>query len=367
MKKDEITKDIINLETVYFHLTERCNLKCIYCYISASENKGDELSTDVIIALLSDIIKLNPKKLVFTGGEPLLRDDLFELANKFKSLDRNNHIWLYINTNGTLITKDVAHKLVESFDEIRISLDGPKEINDALRGKGTFERVMQAIGCIQEAGGDPTISITLTSKNISRLKELMSFLLRVKWIHNIHIAPFKCSGRGEWHKELICSQKDAERTVAEFWHEYFGFLIKQSIKNKDNPPLNCGVGKYLTIYPDGSVYPCHLLALPEFCIGNIKNKSLFEIFTQSELMNKLRALDFREIAKRNECFKELFREGVCLGEVCQKNRVKLCECIFGDHCTKNDIFICGKNSQKYSDRQIIKGDNREEVRLLCSQ
>jgi radical SAM protein with 4Fe4S-binding SPASM domain len=343
MKENAMTEDIINPETVYFHLTERCTLKCIYCYISAGEIIGDELSTDEIIALLGDIIKLNPKKLVFTGGEPLLRGDIFDLANRFKSLDRNKRIGLYINTNGTLITRDIAHKLIESFDEIRISLDGPEEINDALRGKGTFDRVMQAIDYIQEAGGDPTISITLTSKNISRLKELMSFLLSVKWIHNIHIAPFKCSGRGKWHKELLCAQEDAGRVVAEFWHEYFGFSTKQSIKNRNNLPLNCGVGKYLTVYPDGSVYPCHLLALPEFCIGNIRDKGLFEIFTQSELMNTLRALDFREIANCNECFNELSKEGVCFGEVYQENRAELYEGIFGGH-RKNGIFICGKNN-----------------------
>jgi len=302
--------------TIYLHLTKRCNLRCIYCYIAAGETKEAELSTAEIIEILSDIIKLNPQKLVFTGGEPLCRQDIVELAGKFKSLDENNRIWLYMNTNGTLVTREIAPKIVQVFDEIRLSLDGPKDINDALRGEGTFDSVMQAIDYIQETGGDPTISVTINSENIASLKEFMSFLLKVKWIHNIHLAPFKLSGRGKHRKELLCSQEDAKRVVAEFWHENFGFSSRQKTRNR--PTMNCGVGKYLTVYPDGSVYPCHLLALPEFRLGNVRDKGLFEIFTQSELMKKMRALDFQGIPYCAECFSELSDGEVCLGELYQQ-------------------------------------------------
>jgi radical SAM protein with 4Fe4S-binding SPASM domain len=316
MIETNLTKGIARPETIYFHLTRRCNLRCIYCYISAGETKEAELSTNEIIEILSDVIKLNPEKLVFTGGEPLCRQDIVELAGEFKKLDEGNRIWLYMNTNGMLVTRDIAPKIVQVFDEIRLSLDGPKDINDALRGEGTFDAVMQAIDFIQEVGGDPTISITVNSENIASLKEFMSFLLRIKWIHNIHLAPFKLSGRGENRKELLCSKEDAERVVAEFWREHFGFSSRQRTRNK--PSSHCGVGKYLTVYPDGSVYPCHLLALPEFCIGNVRDKGLFEIFTQSELMKKMRVLDFQSIPYCAECFNELSDGEVCLGELYQQ-------------------------------------------------
>jgi len=316
MRETNLPEGIAKSETIYFHLTKRCNLRCIYCYISAGETREVELSTDEVMETLGDIIKLSPEKVVFTGGEPLCRQDIFELASKFKSLDKNNRIWLYINTNGTLITRDIALQMTQNFDEIRLSLDGRENINDALRGEGTYDSVMQAIDYLQEIGGDPTISITINSENIASLGKFMAFLLRVKWIHNISLAPFKLSGRGKNHKELLCPQEEAERVVAEFWHEYFGFSSRQGIRNK--PPMNCGVGKYLTIYPDGSVYPCHLLALPEFCIGNVRDKSLFEIFTQSELMKKMRALDFQSIPYCAECFNELSDGEVCLGELYQQ-------------------------------------------------
>lgn len=318
MKETNRARGIVKPDTVYFHLTQRCNLKCVYCYISAGEKDATELSTSEIMDVLGDIAMLNPKKLVFTGGEPLYRKDVLELASEFKKLDKTNRIWLYMNTNGTLITSDIAYRLVEVFDEIRISLDGPEQINDALRGNGTFDSAMRAIDYIQEAGGDPTVSITISSRNLSTLREFMSFLLRVKWIHNIHLAPFKRSGRGKHLNELLCSHKDSEAMVDEFWHEYFGFHLKQKT-NKNNPSLNCGVGKYLTIYPDGSVYPCHLLALPEFRLGNVKNSSLFEIFTQSKLMAEMRALDFRSIPHCAECFEELSNGEVCFGELYQQS------------------------------------------------
>jgi radical SAM protein with 4Fe4S-binding SPASM domain len=316
MREANLTEGIARPETIYFHLTRRCNLRCIYCYIAAGETKEAELSTDEIIEILSDVIKLNPKKLVFTGGEPLCRQDIVDLACKFKNIDENNRIWLYMNTNGTLITRDIAPKIVQVFDEIRLSLDGPKDINDALRGEGTFDAVMQAIDYLQEVGGDPTISITINSKNIASLKDFMSFLLRVKWIHNIHLAPFKLSGRGKQYQELLCPQEDAERVVAEFWREHFGFSPRQEARNR--PTMNCGVGKYLTVYPDGSVYPCHLLALPEFCVGNVRDKGLFETFSQSELMKKMRGLDFHRIPYCAECFNELSDGAVCLGELYQQ-------------------------------------------------
>jgi radical SAM protein with 4Fe4S-binding SPASM domain len=316
MRGTNLPEGIDRPETIYFHLTQRCNLRCIYCYISAGETKGVELSTDEVIEVLGDIIRLGPEKLVFTGGEPLCRQDIFELASKFKSLNEDGRTWLYINTNGTLITKDSASKMVQAFDEIRLSLDGPKDINDALRGEGTFDSAMHAIDYIQEIGGDPTISVTINSRNVASLEEFMSFLLRVKWIHNIHLAPFKRSGRGRNHEELLCPQENAERVVNEFWHKYFGFSPRQETRNK--PYMNCGVGKYLTIYPDGSVYPCHLMALPEFCLGNVRDRSLFEIFTQSELMQKMRALDFQSIPYCGECFEGLSDGEICLGELYQQ-------------------------------------------------
>ena len=292
-------------DTIYFHVTKKCNLHCSYCYFSAGEPMDKELSTEEALSILEYAFLLNPKRLVFTGGEPLLRKDILKLAKLLKNV--RNKIQLCITTNGTLINEENEEDLVETFDEIRISIDGFKEINDAMRGKGSFEKVMKAFRYILNAGGDPVAFVTVTSLNLSYLKEFMHFLLR-NGIFKIHISPLKIAGRAEDDK-MLCDFEEIKRIVDEFWYETFGHRLKSESKDA----FNCGVGKFLTVDPDGSVYPCHVLAFPEFCIGNVRKQSLYSIYHDSILMNKLRKLHFSEIAQCADCFKELSQEGTCLG------------------------------------------------------
>ncbi|MCD4784459.1 MAG: SPASM domain-containing protein [Candidatus Eremiobacteraeota bacterium] len=103
------------------------------------------------------------------------------------------------------------------------------------------------------------------------------------------------------------------------------------MKSDRRETLNCGVGKYITVYPDGSVFPCHLLSFPEFCVGNVRNQDLYTIFHESEMLNKLRTLDFKkegigmrhpsyrekEISQCHNCFRELSGDDRCLGKACR--------------------------------------------------
>lgn len=298
-------------DTIYFHVTKACNLRCAYCYFSAGDPMDKELSTEDALLVLKSASLLKPRRVVFTGGEPLLRKDILKLARALKSI--GNGIHLCITTNGTLINEENAKDLVKNFDEIRISIDGFKEINDAMRGKGTFEKTMNAFRCVLNAGGDPVASVTITSLNLPHLKDFMHFLLR-NGILKIHISPLKIVGRAKDNK-MLCNFEEIKRTVEEFCYETFGLRLKSDVKES----FNCGVGKFLTVYPDGSVYPCHVLAFPEFCIGNVREQELYSIYRDSILMNKLKNLHFSEIAQCAECFKELSQERTCLG-VCAQER-----------------------------------------------
>ena len=301
-------------DTIYFHVTKRCNLRCDYCYFSAGVPMKKELSTKEAHSILESACLLNPRRVVFTGGEPLVRKDILELAQAFKNI--GNEIHLCIMTNGTLINEENAEDLVKNFDEIRISIDGLKGINDAMRGKGTFEKTMKAFRCLLNAGSDPVAFITVTSSNLHNLKDFMHFLLR-NGILKIHISPLKIVGRAKDDK-LLCDIEEVKRIVDEFWYETFGLRLKSESKEA----FNCGVGKFLTVDPDGSVYPCHVLAFPEFCMGNVRKQSLDSIYHNSSLMNKLRNLHFSEIAQCAECFKELSQEGTCLGVHAQERNFR---------------------------------------------
>jgi len=287
----------------------------------------DELSLREMVTLFQDIVYLRPRRIVFTGGEPLFRTDLFDLAYALHDADKEHNIQRCINSNGTLINGEIAKKLVNLFDDIRISIDGLREVNDYLRGEGTFERALEAIDCIQMAGGDPTISVTITSINISGVKHFLSFLVGEKRIHNVHLSLFRASGRGLHRRDLLCSRERLIQATAEFWQEHFGIGVGQWHRsgNRDTGNkefMNCGVGTYINIYPDGSVYPCHLLSFPEFCIGDVRSENLYAIYHRSDLMRKLRALNFEEIAQCAECFQELSTNGACLGKIYQENGLR---------------------------------------------
>ena len=191
-----------------------------------------------------------------------------------------------------------------------------KEINDAMRGKGTFEKVMKGFRYILNAGGDPVAFITITSLNLPYLKDFMSFLLR-NGILKIHISPLKLVGRAKDDK-MLCNTEEVKRVVDEFWHESVGLRLKSESKKA----FNCGVGKFLTVDPDGSVYPCHVLTFPEFCIGNVKKQSLDSIYYNSNQMNKLRNLHFSKISRCAECFKDISSERTCLGVRAQERNFR---------------------------------------------
>jgi len=311
---------MISPETIYLHLTKACNLHCQYCYFSAGEAQQDELLTGEIDSLLKDIFKLSPKRVVFTGGEPLLRDDLLEIASFFKSLDRENKIRLCLTTNGTLIKSDNAASLVKVFNEIRISIDSFEEVNDELRGQGSFKKAKNGLHEISRAGGNPVAFITITSLNISTLKEFMSYLLS-EGFSQIHISQLNLTGRARGKSELACKYDAAIKIVEEFWHERFGLkLEKKTIPDA----INCGVGKFITVHPDGSVYPCHLLAFPELRVGNVRKDKLYSIFHYSKVLTNLRELNFCQMAKRDEHFNNLVNNGqhACIGRLAQNDKIR---------------------------------------------
>jgi radical SAM protein with 4Fe4S-binding SPASM domain len=290
-------------------------LRCCYCYFEAGKKDSKELSTLEVIELINDLPLLNPRRITFTGGESLLREDVFELAGKIRHI--NSDIVTGITTNGTLINNSNAKELVYLFDEIRISIDGPREINDMLRGQNSFDQAIRAFDLIINAGGNPSAFITATTLNICHLKSFMKFMLS-NGICKIHISLLKNVGRAKYGN-LMCDIMEVNKIVNGFFFEKFG-LNMNSIREDSS---NCGVGKYISINPDGSVYPCHILSFPEFCIGNIKNEKLSSIFFNSSLMNKLRTLHFNEISQCISCLSGLSPDFSCLGMQVHNNIERL--------------------------------------------
>ncbi|HOP36398.1 MAG TPA: radical SAM protein, partial [Syntrophales bacterium] len=136
---------------VVWNMTRRCNLRCVHCYASAKDlDYGNELSTDEGKALISDLAAYGCPVILLSGGEPLARKDLAELAR----FAVGQGLRVVISTNGTLITKEKASEFRKiGLSYVGVSLDGMKEIHDRFRGReGAFDDALRGIRYCREEG-----------------------------------------------------------------------------------------------------------------------------------------------------------------------------------------------------------------------
>jgi len=158
-----------------WNITRTCNLRCIHCYTD-SRNKAytGELTTEEGKILLKDLADFSVPAILFSGGEPLMRHDLFELADYASSLGLRPTL----STNGTMITESVAKKIKESgFTYAGISLDGIGEVNDRFRGsKGAFKEAVKGFRNCRSAGQKVGLRLTLTGHNYKDLEQIFDFI-----------------------------------------------------------------------------------------------------------------------------------------------------------------------------------------------
>jgi radical SAM protein with 4Fe4S-binding SPASM domain len=160
-----------------WNVTRTCNLHCIHCYTDSDARKyGGELNLDEGKALIRDLAGFQIPALLFSGGEPLARPDLFELVAHARSLG----IRPTLSTNGTLITGETARRIKEAgFTYVGISLDGIGEINDRFRGvSGAFDRAVRGFKACVETGQRVGLRLTLTRHNFANLHGIFDFIER---------------------------------------------------------------------------------------------------------------------------------------------------------------------------------------------
>ena len=195
-RKDEIVpkKASERRPIVVWNITRACNLKCVHCYNDSGASKAnDELSTDEAKAVLDDLVQFGVPSVLFSGGEPLMQPDLFELIGY--AVERG--LRTVISTNGTLITADVAEKIkLHGVSYVGISLDGIGKINDKFRGvSGAFDKAVEGIKNCQDAGVRIGLRLTLTKRNVQDLESLFAFF-ETKDIERACFYHFVPSGRG---------------------------------------------------------------------------------------------------------------------------------------------------------------------------
>ncbi|OEU65891.1 MAG: 12,18-didecarboxysiroheme deacetylase [Desulfovibrio sp. S3730MH75] len=192
---------------VVWNMTKRCNLKCVHCYAQAVDPSGtDEISTEQGKAIIDDLAQFGSPVMLFSGGEPLVRKDLVELAHYAVSKDMR----AVISTNGTLITKEKAKELKEvGLSYVGISLDGGEETHDKFRGvPGAFKKALEGVENCKAEGLKVGLRFTLNKRNWKEVPTIFQLLKdldvpRACFYHLVY------SGRGS---ELIKEDLSHEET-----------------------------------------------------------------------------------------------------------------------------------------------------------
>lgn len=288
-----------SFKSVIIKVTNDCNLRCKYCFVSESVPRNITIS-DSIISLLFDQLEQIPSEetihLVWHGGEPTLAGVNFFKRMKDLQKGRNKQYKNYIQTNGTLLTDEIIETLCNMGFEIGLSLDGPPELNDQNRidkqGVGSFRKVADAMQLLEKHEIPFGILATVSKHNINHAAELYNFCQERGL--NLKLSPLYQSGRAILNiDELAITPIEYEQflsQLADLWFNeefpisidpieplFMGTLAGEKIHQGCSFTANCH-RKFFAIGPTGDLYPCGLYqGFNDFRYGNIFDMTLEDI------------------------------------------------------------------------------------------
>ena len=222
------------LMLVAWEIARGCNLYCAHCRASASNKQyEDELSTEECFRLVDQIAEVGKPILILTGGEPLIREDVYEIG----SYAASKGIRVAMGTNGTMITSDVARRIKEiPIPRVAISLDFPTaDLQDDFRGQnGAFDAAMKGIQNARNAGVGIQINTTVTKLNAGYLEDILQLAIKVgaTAFHPFMLVP---TGRGKGLEEVELSPREYEDTLTWVYDRQVELGEKMFFKPTDAP------------------------------------------------------------------------------------------------------------------------------------
>ncbi len=196
---------------VVWNMTRRCNLKCIHCYSNSADiDYPDELTTEEGKKLIDDLAAFGAPVILFSGGEPLLRKDLLELAQY--ATDKGMRA--VISTNGTLITKEIAARLQKiGLSYVGVSLDGLEKTHDRFRGKkGAFAEAIEGMRNCRKAGIKVGIRFTVNKHNLADVPSMFD-LLRKEEMERMCFYHLVYTGRGSRLRDEDLSHEETRKLL----------------------------------------------------------------------------------------------------------------------------------------------------------
>lgn len=302
---------------VVWNTTNRCNLSCRHCYLSAEDREYEqELTTTEARALIEDLARLGCPVLLFSGGEPLLRHDLFDLAAYAKSLGLRP----VLSSNGTLITPETAERLAAAgFQYVGVSLDGLEEAHDRFRGRcGAFRDAVTGLRHAAAAGLKTGVRFTICAENAADLPGVIDYVAAAG-IPRFCMYHLVYAGRGtqmaDRDTDLAAKRKTMEYLAARTQElaaqgvaleiltvdNHADGVYLRSLVAREQPERlgevdrllqmhgGCSAGtKMGNVDPYGNVHPCQFWG--HVTLGNVRERKFSEIWTdpEHELLVKLR-------------------------------------------------------------------------------
>ncbi len=313
-REGEIEPHLLQFSTnskpiVIWNVNNRCNLSCRHCYIEAGDEEHEgELTTQEAKRFIDDLGEMKIPVLLFSGGEPLLREDIYQLAER---ADKKG-VRPVLSTNGTLLSRQVAKKLrMAGFKYVGVSLDGLERVHDDFRNRaGAFQLALKGLENATEAGLKVGVRFTISDKNKDDLPQVLE-LVAERGIPRFCMYHLVYSGRGKDLISLDTCKKDKEKTIKfimdttlKFFEEkreleiltvdnpVDGIMILRYVK-KEHPEKadevyellkragGCSAGeKVANVDPQGDVHPCQFWR--NLSLGNVKEKDFSEIWLDKE-------------------------------------------------------------------------------------
>jgi radical SAM protein with 4Fe4S-binding SPASM domain len=312
---------------VVWNTTNRCNLSCKHCYLNAEDREYEqELTNAEARAFIEDIAAMQCPVLLFSGGEPLLRKDLFELAAYAKSLGLRP----VLSSNGTLITPEMAKKLADAgFQYVGVSIDGLEEIHDQFRGrKGAFRDAIQGLKNAAAAGLKIGVRFTVNAENVKDLPAVIDYVAEAG-IPRFCMYHLVYAGRGSAMIQAdtdIATKRETMEIVAKKTKELAergveleiltvdnhadGVYLRNIIESEQPERLaevqhllemhgGCSAGtKMSNVDPYGNVHPCQFWG--HETLGNVKERKFSEIW-KDESNPLLAALRDKQSRVKGRC------------------------------------------------------------------
>ena len=281
---------------VTWEISLKCNLRCVHCLSDSGQASRDELTHEECLDLIDKLTAMKVFQANIGGGEPFMREDFLDLL----AYSHEKGLVTCVSTNGTIVDHSLAKRL-SSLKQLylQVSLDGATaEVNDAIRGKGTHEKILYAMDCLATEGVPFSINTVLTRTNFFQLEILRK--MASEYHAELRVSRFRPSGRGKTSKAYLGPTKDQLETFSTWLDEHDLVRTGDSFfcltsENRRRKGLDmCGASKMTCcISPRGLVYPCAFLQEEPFLVGSIRDSSFKDLWDSSPVFNRFRSLDVK--------------------------------------------------------------------------